>query len=93
MTSTSHRHPDRIAVGIDGSLWAHAAIRWAIDHARPGDTITLVHAWRAHDVAIYPGAGHAFCSEVPLLFHHDAATRGWQDALAFIVRALGVDAT
>ena len=46
MTSTSHRRSERIAVGIDGSLCSHAAVRWAIAHARPGDTITLVHAWR-----------------------------------------------
>jgi carboxymethylenebutenolidase len=53
----------------------------------------LEHWHVDHELAIYAGAGHAFCSEAPLLFHHDAAARGWQDALAFIARTLGVDAT
>lgn len=44
----THRHrPEHIAVGTDGSLNAHAAIRWAVDHAQPGDTVTLVHSWEA----------------------------------------------
>ena len=47
MTSTTLRNPEHIVVGIDGSFCSHAAVRWAIDHARPGDTITLVHAWSA----------------------------------------------
>ena len=38
--------PETIAVGIDGSLASRAAVRWAIDHARPGDTVNLVHAWK-----------------------------------------------
>lgn len=42
---TQARQPERIVVGTDGSLNAHAAIRWAVDHARAGDTVTLVHAW------------------------------------------------
>ena len=37
---------ERIAVGIDGSLESRAAVRWAVDHARSGDTITLLYAWR-----------------------------------------------
>ncbi len=41
-----------------------------------------------HEIAIYPGAGHAFCSEVPLLFHKEAAQRGWERALAFIEHKL-----
>ena len=45
-TVAEHRRPERIAVGIDGSLSAHAAVRWAVDHARPGDTITLTHVWQ-----------------------------------------------
>ena len=55
MTSTAARPPERIAVGIDGSLCSHAAVRWAIDHARPGDTITLVHAWRASPSVVSTG--------------------------------------
>jgi len=45
MTSTIRRSPERIVVGIDGSLCSRAAVRWAIEHARPGDTINLVHVW------------------------------------------------
>lgn len=42
----THEHrAEHIVVGIDGSIASHAAIRWAVDHAQPGDTITLVHAW------------------------------------------------
>lgn len=47
MTSTGFHDAERIVVGIDGSLASHAAVRWAIKHARPGDTVTLVHAWEA----------------------------------------------
>jgi hypothetical protein len=47
MTRAAARRPERITVGIDGSLCSHAAVRWAIDHAQAGDTVTLVHAWRA----------------------------------------------
>jgi nucleotide-binding universal stress UspA family protein len=35
-----------IAVGVDGSLASRAAVRWALGHARPGDTVELVHAWK-----------------------------------------------
>lgn len=42
--TTDHRDPERIAVGIDGSIASHHAVCWAIDHARAGDTITLLHA-------------------------------------------------
>ena len=44
MTPRTHR-AEHIVVGIDGSLASHAAVRWAVDHAQPGDTITLLHAW------------------------------------------------
>ena len=47
MTTTGHPHPERIVVGIDGSLASRAAVRWAVDHARPGDKVILVHAWEA----------------------------------------------
>lgn len=43
MSATRHR-PERIAVGVDGSIASHRAVCWAIDHARPGDVVTLVHA-------------------------------------------------
>ena len=43
----------------------------------------------AHELAVYPGAGHAFCSEARPLFHQQAADDGWQRAVAFTLDALG----
>ena len=54
MTAALH-HPERIAVGIDGSITAHAAVRWAINHARPGDTVILCHAWRPSPITVDAG--------------------------------------
>lgn len=34
----------RILVGIDGSDQSKQALAWALDHASPGDTVTLVTA-------------------------------------------------
>lgn len=45
------RRSERIAVGVDGSLASHAAVRWAVDHAQRGDTITLVHVWKPSTLA------------------------------------------
>lgn len=53
--NTFHHHPERIAVGIDGSTASHAAVRWAIDHAQPGDTVVLLHAWRASPATVETG--------------------------------------
>jgi nucleotide-binding universal stress UspA family protein len=39
--------PDHIVVGVDCSLNSRRALQWALSHARPGDHITLVHAWEA----------------------------------------------
>lgn len=39
-------HPRHVTVGISGSAASPAALLWAIDHARPGDTLHLVHAWQ-----------------------------------------------
>ena len=36
---------EHIVVGVDGSLAARAAARWAIDYAGAGDTVELVYAW------------------------------------------------
>jgi carboxymethylenebutenolidase len=48
-----------------------------------------LEAWRiAYEVEIYPGAGHAFCSEAPILFHQQAADDGWRRAVAFALDAL-----
>lgn len=38
--------PQHITVGVDGSVESHAALLWAVDHAHPGDTVHLVHAWQ-----------------------------------------------
>lgn len=43
--------PQHITVGVDGSIASHAALLWAIDHAHPGDTVHLVHAWQPSHVA------------------------------------------
>ncbi len=42
-----------------------------------------------HELAIFPGAGHAFCSEVSTLFHQQSADQGWQRAVTFALDALG----
>jgi nucleotide-binding universal stress UspA family protein len=51
----THAHPETIAVGIDGSLAARAAVRWAINHARPGDTVDLIHAWEPSPTLVATG--------------------------------------
>ncbi len=55
MTSTADHHPERIVVGIDGSPTSRAAVRWAIAHARPDDTVVLVHAWEPSPAMIDAG--------------------------------------
>lgn len=54
---SAHR-AERIAVGIDGSLDSHAAARWALAHARSGDTVVLLHVWRPSPAAIETGLAH-----------------------------------
>jgi carboxymethylenebutenolidase len=39
-----------------------------------------------HRIAVYAGAGHAFCAEAPMLFDEHAAAHGWRDAVEFIQR-------
>ncbi len=53
--TAAHHQPERIAVGIDGSIASHAAVRWAIDHARPGDTVALLHAWQPSPATVETG--------------------------------------
>lgn len=43
--------PRRITVGVDGSIEAHAGLLWTVDHAQPGDTVHVVHAWQPSLVA------------------------------------------
>ena len=45
MTASRSVHPTRIVVGVDGSTASRAAVRWAVEHAGAGDTVTLVHVW------------------------------------------------
>lgn len=48
----------RIVVGVDGSVDAHAALNWAMDHAatHPSAHVTLVHAWSVPEAAGLMGA-------------------------------------
>ena len=54
------RPPSSIVVGIDGSPAASAALRWAVELARPAGTpLCLVHAWQlsaAGSAAVTAGA-------------------------------------
>jgi nucleotide-binding universal stress UspA family protein len=52
---TARSEAERIAVGIDGSPNSRAALRWALGHAQPGDTITLVHAWDSSPAMVDAG--------------------------------------
>lgn len=55
MTTTVPHRPERIVVGIDGSVASHAAARWAVTHAQRGDTVTLTHAWQPSPAMIEAG--------------------------------------
>lgn len=46
MPASPLHQPRSILVGVDSSLASRAAVRWAVDNARSGDTVTLVHVWR-----------------------------------------------
>ena len=35
----------KIVVGVDGTEGARHAIRWALDYAKPADTVVLLHSW------------------------------------------------
>lgn len=41
----------RIVVGVDRSDDAKSAFHWAVDHARPDDTVVVLHAWQIAAVA------------------------------------------
>ena len=38
--------PKLLVVGIDGTLPARRAARWAVEYAEAGDTVELFHAWK-----------------------------------------------
>jgi nucleotide-binding universal stress UspA family protein len=42
----------RVIVGVDGSGNSRAALRWALDHARPDDQVVAVNIW---DVSVTTG--------------------------------------
>lgn len=48
---------ETIAVGVDGSESATAALRWALEHSEVGDLIRAVYVWQA-----YHGARHELLS-------------------------------
>jgi nucleotide-binding universal stress UspA family protein len=53
--TTDQRAPERIMVGIDGSLASRVAVRWALEHAQPGDTVHLVNATQSSPSAVRAG--------------------------------------
>lgn len=55
MSTGYQRLPEHTAVGVDGSANSRAAVRWAVDHACEGDTITLVHAWQSSQTMVDAG--------------------------------------
>lgn len=69
----SARRAERIAVGIDGSLDSHAAARWALAHARSGDTVVLLHVWRPSPAASETGLAHADDAGARALVRHELA--------------------
>ena len=46
-----------VVVGVDGSMASRAAVRWAVEHAHPGDRITLLHVWRPSRFSVDDGSG------------------------------------
>jgi carboxymethylenebutenolidase len=42
-----------------------------------------------HRIDLHAGAGHAFCAEAPMFFHHDAAVASWTTAVDFARQTLG----
>jgi len=54
-TDNTERSGERIVVGVDGSPDARRAIQWAINHARPTDSIDLVHTWEQPVIAAEAG--------------------------------------
>lgn len=70
----THARSETVAVGIDGSLASRAAVRWAINHARPGDTVDLVHAWKPSPTLVATGLARQD-DDTPAhrLVHHELA--------------------
>ena len=65
---TAHKNREQhIAVGVDGSAESRSALRWAVENAHAGDSITLVHVWSASPAMVDAG----LCDE-----DDDAAARG-----------------
>ena len=73
MMSTGHHHSERIVVGVDGSLASRAAVRWAVDHARPGDKVILVHVWEASPSMVDAGLVDSDDDTARSFVHHELA--------------------
>ncbi|MFE5834676.1 universal stress protein [Streptomyces sp. NPDC056488] len=70
----------RVVVGVDGSPASHAALRWALRHARR--TGATVHAVGAYDL---PGAGGWSAPAVDVLFDEEQARRSLSEELAAVL--------
>jgi carboxymethylenebutenolidase len=88
---------DRTPANLMDMLWAISARTLVLygdrDVVLPPERLAelrrRLEAWHVdHELAIYDGAGHAFCSESPTLFHQRAADDGWAQAAAFVTESL-----
>jgi nucleotide-binding universal stress UspA family protein len=50
----------RVIVGVDGSDNSRAALRWALDHARPDDQVVAVNVWEIGATTGLEGVGLDF---------------------------------
>ncbi len=41
-----------------------------------------------HEIRVYPGAGHAFSAETPLMYNAEATAKSWEAATQFLARTL-----
>lgn len=65
------RDAERIVVGVNGSSASRAAARWAIYHARSGDTVELIHAW-SPAASVSPSGGIPdYLREAELVTRHE----------------------
>jgi carboxymethylenebutenolidase len=84
-------HPMDLLWGIRArTLWLYGDNDVVMPADRMAELRRRLEAWNvAHELAVYPGAGHAFCSEARPLFDQQAADEGWSRAVAFALDALG----
>ena len=86
-TPKGHR-PEHVLVGVDGSPSSRRALLWALDHARPGDTITLVHVWQPSAVMVDAGFAQADDDRGPrsLVARELARARQHEAAASIVIR-------